>query len=344
MEKATTLMPAVFMRNECDSSTPPGDKCRSKFAGGAFAVVASDMDGTILDPNCRLTERTKDTLYELSTCGVHIILVTGRTHLAVEDTRRDLLQHYMKRHEARGACSSLSGGYEGIYVVSFDGARVQNPKGDMIFSRNLDDDIVRALYEHFGLRDHGDDPKQVVSVIAHQTGRFCLYRPFMSDAQMLENFVVLPEVHSDLLGTFPTTAVAKVSFLCTDQEILRRYENEINKLFHGRAVAVLVSETCLDVVAAGVSKATAIREIGKILNFDLERDVIAFGDSMSDMEMLDSVAKGCIMGNGQQRLGALLPHMEVVGSNSDDGVARKLMEVFFSLGFRLTPHRGWGEQ
>ncbi|RNE98568.1 haloacid dehalogenase hydrolase [Trypanosoma conorhini] len=325
------------MRNEFEAETPSGAMSRSNFAGGAFTVVASDMDGTILDHNDRLTERTKDTLYELSACGVHVIFATGRNHLTVDSTRRELLQHYKKRHAVSGACSSLSLGCDGIYVVSSDGARVQNPKGELIYSKNLDSDIVRVLYDRFALRDHGDDPQRAVSVMVHQTGKFSLYRPFMSDEQLVAKYGVLPELHSSLSGSLPTDAVAKLTFRCIDPETLRCYEKEINELFRGRAAAVMASNTCLGVLSAGVSKAAAIRQLGEILNFDPARDVIAFGDSMNDMEMLVAAAKGCVMGNAQQRLKDALPTMEVVGANSEDGVARKLEEVF-SLPARLPPH------
>ncbi|KAF8302697.1 putative haloacid dehalogenase hydrolase [Trypanosoma cruzi] len=321
-------MPTTSMQAECDKIRSSGDECRRKFSGGNLLVVATDMDGTILDPKHRLTERTKDTLYELSTRGVHIIFATGRHHSCVYATRRDLLEHYRRRSTARGVPDSPTTGYEGFYIISSNGARVHNPNGDLIFLRDLDSDIVRVLYERFGIRDHGDDPRKVLSVSAYQTEKWWINRTIMSDEESLAMFGVVPDLHPDLLKEFPTTGVGKVCFRCYDRDILHQYEAEIKELFHGRATAVMSSEICLDVMAAGVSKAAALREIGRILNFDPEREAIAFGDSMNDGDMLCSVAKGCIMGNGQSRLKESLPHLEVVGSSSEDGVARKLQEVF----------------
>ena len=44
--------------------------------------------------------------------------------------------------------------------------------------------------------------------------------------------------------------------------------------------------------------------------------------------MLSSVGKGFIMGNGSPRLKALLPENEVIKTNAENGVAKKLQEIF----------------
>ncbi len=59
-------------------------------------------------------------------------------------------------------------------------------------------------------------------------------------------------------------------------------------------------------------------------------DCIAFGDGMNDKEMLTMAGKGCIMQNAHQLLKDALPTMEVIGSNSDDAVARYLRNKYLS--------------
>jgi len=65
----------------------------------------------------------------------------------------------------------------------------------------------------------------------------------------------------------------------------------------------------------------------KLLNIKSE-EVIAFGDSMNDYEMLSLVGKPFIMGNGNKRLMEALPNVEVVGNNNEDGIGKKLIEIF----------------
>ena len=49
---------------------------------------------------------------------------------------------------------------------------------------------------------------------------------------------------------------------------------------------------------------------------------------MNDYEMLSLVGKPFIMGNANQRLIDALPNVEVVGNNNEDGIGKKLIEIF----------------
>ena len=91
-----------------------------------YHVVASDLDGTLLSPDHRLTPYTKETLRLLTARGVHFVFATGRHHVDVSQMRDNL------EIEA--------------YMITSNGARVHNTAGELIFSHNLDEDIARELY------------------------------------------------------------------------------------------------------------------------------------------------------------------------------------------------------
>jgi phosphoserine phosphatase len=57
---------------------------------------------------------------------------------------------------------------------------------------------------------------------------------------------------------------------------------------------------------------------------------LAFGDGMNDLEMLESVGKGFVMGNANPKLKAALPNHDVIGSVDKDAVALKLIEIFLT--------------
>ena len=61
--------------------------------------------------------------------------------------------------------------------------------------------------------------------------------------------------------------------------------------------------------------------------FDI-KDVVAFGDGFNDYEMLQSVGKGYVMGNAHYKLKEALPRNEVIENNNEDGVAKKIVEIF----------------
>ncbi|MFT3849794.1 MAG: HAD hydrolase family protein [Propionivibrio sp.] len=57
-------------------------------------------------------------------------------------------------------------------------------------------------------------------------------------------------------------------------------------------------------------------------------DAIAFGDGMNDFEMLSMAAKGFVMDNATERLKRALPAHPIAGHCDEDGVARRLIELF----------------
>ena len=82
-------------------------------------------------------------------------------------------------------------------------------------------------------------------------------------------------------------------------------------------------------MAQGVSKGAALARVAERLGVALG-EVIAFGDGMNDLEMLQLVGKGVRMANADPRLQEALPHLEEIGNNREESVARYLEELFLS--------------
>lgn len=201
---------------------------------------------------------------------------------------------------------------------------------------------------------HGSDeePEDVVSTSAYTTDAWFLTASFMPDSKMLQKFGFLPncvpfDVHEkandgkSVFDAFPVEGVGKVCFRCSDTSMLAYFEKAIHARFPGRVSVALSSNYCLDVMAAGVSKASALEALAVMLHSGNSQGesaaassritmsrIIAFGDSMNDMDMLQAVGKGCLMQNAQPRLKEALPQCEVIGHHDDNAVAKKLREIF----------------
>ena len=80
-------------------------------------------------------------------------------------------------------------------------------------------------------------------------------------------------------------------------------------------------------MAKNVTKGEAVKNIMEKLNISLE-NTMAFGDGLNDYEMLSEVGKGLLMGNCAERLSEKLPNNEVIGKNTENGVAKYLKEIF----------------
>ena len=83
-----------------------------------FKAVVSDLDGTLLNANHVIGDFTIEILNKLEQKGVDIILATGRNHTDV---------------------SSILGkiGAERAVMITSNGARVRDLKGNLIYSNSL---------------------------------------------------------------------------------------------------------------------------------------------------------------------------------------------------------------
>src|SRR5207253_10557473 len=69
-------------RTISDIRTPPGGRSCSRWRRVgppmAFRMLVCDVDGTLLDPDGRLTDRTADAVARLVAGGVRVVLASGR--------------------------------------------------------------------------------------------------------------------------------------------------------------------------------------------------------------------------------------------------------------------------
>lgn len=126
---------------------------------------------------------------------------------------------------------------------------------------------------------------------------------------------------------FATEEVCKVYFTSEDHDLLVDLQQRIQRRWQDKVNVTFSLRSCLEVMAGEVSKGEALKQVAALHGY-IADDCIAFGDGMNDREMLTVAGKGCIMQNAHQLLKDALPHMEVIGSNSDDAVARYLRNKY----------------
>jgi len=263
-----------------------------------YQVVASDLDGTLLAPDHTLKPYTKETLQLLTARGINFVFATGRHHVDVSQIRDNL---------------GIS-----AYMITSNGARVHNPDGELIFAHDVDTDIAADL---FGLVH--DDPEILTNVYRRDDW-------YMNRSQLdQQNFFCESDFSYQLYepSQLPTDGICKVYFTSDNHQRLMALEDTLNARWGDRVNVCFSLPVCLEVMAGGVSKGHALDQVAKTLGYSL-LDAISFGDGMNDKEMLTMAGKGCIMSNSHQRLKDLLPELEVIGTNADEAVARRLRKMY----------------
>ncbi|MGC3836829.1 Cof-type HAD-IIB family hydrolase [Moritella viscosa] len=249
-----------------------------------YKVIVSDLDGTLLTPAHIVSEQTKITIHKLLKQGKKFIIATGRHNVDVEAIRKTI--------DAE------------IYLITSNGARVHNDKGELIYSKNVPTDIAQIIAE-IDLPDIYRDDEWFVNKPNPEILNFSQDSTF--SYQVVD------------LSKLEKTGIAKF-FFCGPHEDLVTLAAQINEQYSTKLNVSFSLPECLEVMDIKVNKAEALTEVLKIKGFTMA-ETIAFGDGMNDLEMLQAVDKGLIMGNASTMLKAALPNFELIGHSAEDGVA-----------------------
>ncbi|MFC0781057.1 Cof-type HAD-IIB family hydrolase [Flavobacterium sp. HJSW_4] len=254
-------------------------------------VVVSDLDGTLLNPQHRISDYTKSIFQELHNQGYLIVVATGRHHL-----------------DAMGIIDKLE---IPVYLVSSNGARIHSPNKEELFAFNLDSDVVKAAL------NVEIDPEITVVLFKEnvwQTNKWneklnafqeeLKYHPELVDYKTLEDFSSI-----------------KIFFSCPDHEKLVKLKDEILANSSEHLHHAFSLPTCLEFMDKSIDKAVSIERVLEKEGFTL-KEAVSFGDGYNDVQMLSASGKGLIMGNAPASLKEELSDLEVIQTNAEDGVAK----------------------
>lgn len=223
-------------------------------------LIFFDIDGTLLDHRKELPESTIQAIHSLRQAGHQVAIATGRAPFAFEDIRERL-----------GIDSFVS--LNGQYVVH---------KGKVVHKNPIGTPIIQSLTEFAIQQDHpilyiGE--KDMKMNVAEHERVTASYAPHKMDLPTYD-----PQYHLD-------REIYQCIVFCTQEEEL----NYLKK-FAQPLKFVRWDKVATDILPQGGSKAAGIAKLVEHLGFDRE-EVIAFGDHLNDIEMLQFVGHGVAMGN-----------------------------------------------
>ena len=263
-------------------------------------VIATDMDGTLLDPKGQLDlPRLEKILDKLDQCDIRFVIATGNE----VHRMRQLLGHLAER----------------VVLVVANGARIFE-NNELIQAQTWDDAVVDKALGHFKGRECQDQ-----FVVTAMNGGFVKEGTVFTELdkfmtpEMIEklyqrmNFV--DEFDSNLFG-----GVLKMSMV-VGEERSESVLQEINDLFDGHVRAVSSGYGCIDILQDGIHKAWGLVELLKRWNLKPEQ-IMAFGDSENDIEMLELAGISYAMENAEERVKEIAT--EVAPANSQAGVYQVL--------------------
>ena len=263
-------------------------------------VIATDMDGTLLDPKGQLDlPRLEKILDKLDQCDIRFVIATGNE----VHRMRQLLGHLAER----------------VVLVVANGARIFE-NDELLQAQTWDDAMVDKALGHFKGRECQDQ-----FVVTGMNGGFVKEGTVFTELdkfmtpEMIEklyqrmNFV--DEFDSSLFG-----GVLKMSMV-VGEERLDSVLQEVNDLFDGHVRAVSSGYGCIDILQDGIHKAWGLVELLKRWNLKPEQ-IMAFGDSENDIEMLELAGISYAMENAEEAVKRVAT--KVAPANSQAGVYKVL--------------------
>lgn len=268
-----------------------------------FRLVATDLDGTLLDPTGAITPRTRAAIQSLYDAGITLVLATSRRLIGTLPIAKEI---------------ALDG-----YLILYDGAQIRSYPGHTILA---EESLALPI------------ARQAIEIIAASG-----LRPIAQYATSAgEELRIAPEQYGDgadrdyLERFFRQIAVAPLAELCPDgrEGLLRIITfGPLQRLQH--AASHLADLPCgqqllsvgnygaseLSVFSPNASKGQALTRLAAHLGIPMEQ-VFAIGDGINDVSMLPVVGLGVAMANAEPVV-LEVAHATTL-SNVEDGVAQAI--------------------
>ncbi len=272
----------------------------------AIKTVFFDIDGTLLNDNKRVEKATVLAIKNLKEQGILVGVATGRGPGFVQPFMDNL-----------GLDFAVT--YNGQYIFTRDKILYQNqlPKSLIYRVIRYAGDKKREIslgtasgLVGSGLIEMGTSTfGQIVSRLVPKKLTKTVENSFKKIIRRIK-----PQ-NMDYLKTIMREPVFQIVLVATEGEG-QKLRDKFPQITITRS-----SPYSIDLISHGQSKIKGIERVGDIFDFDLD-EVMAFGDSENDMEMLTGVGIGVAMGNGQDELKSIADY--TTDSNNRDGISKAL--------------------
>lgn len=262
-----------------------------------YKLLVLDVDGTLLNENKEITPGTMAALLKVQQMGMHIVLASGRpTHGLLPIAKALELNTY------------------GGYVMSYNGGQILNMQsGEVLYEKKIDQELVPYLNKKA--------KKNNFALFTYQQDKIITDSP--------ENIHILEEAalnDMEIVGVNDLPLVIDFDpheciLVSDDLEALTDLENHWKRRLNG--VSDVFPSECyfLEVVPPGINKGNTLAFLMDKLNIDKEA-VIAIGEGVCDIPMLQLAGTGIAMGNAQDSVKSCADYTTL--SNEEDGVASAL--------------------
>jgi Cof subfamily protein (haloacid dehalogenase superfamily) len=273
----------------------------------SIRLLALDIDGTLLDPQFKITAENLAALRAAHASGIELLLATGRRH----DYALPVAQ------EIGVPC----------WLISSNGALIRSSAGETFYSDRLPVSTAIKLVRHM-------DAFRANAVITFdRQGNNALVLERVEELnqsiarwiQMNAQFIQYVSPLEEALNEDPIQAM-----YCGRVVRMEEAQKRLAEADFLAEISILKTQydhrdlCILDILNGECSKGHALRRWAQQHGIPREQ-IMAIGDNFNDLEMLEFAGVAFVMGNASQELKQ--SGWRVTASNAESGVARALQEV-----------------
>ena len=259
-----------------------------------YKLLVLDVDGTLLNNQKEISPRTLAALLKVQQMGVHIVLASGRPTNGVMPIAEKLeLNHY------------------GGYILSYNGGQIINVQtGELLFEKRIDPEWIPYFVQKAKKNDF--------AIFTYHKDFILTDKPDNKYVIQEANLNKMQVVGVDNFAEAVDFSPCKCMLASDDEEALVGLENHWKKRLDGVLDAFRSEPYFLEVVPQFIDKGNTLGVLMTKLSV-LPEEVIAIGDGVCDVTMLQLAGVGIAMGNAEDSVKACVDKTTL--TNEEEGVA-----------------------
>lgn len=280
-------------------------------------LIATDMDGTLLNAAHEISEENIQAIKYAQSQGITVVIATGR---AFYEANAPINQTDLK-----------------VPYICLNGAEVRDESFDIMSTSNLNRELINRItvelnkenifyqvYTNLGI--YTENPLRDLEIyidIAQRAGQEADVEKIKSGIQKrIDNGTLKVVDNYDKIQDTPGEIVMKILAFDSDLEKIDRVSETLAK---SESLAISSSSRGnIEITHSDAQKGIALNTIAERLNIDM-KNVMAIGDNMNDVSMLERVGYSVAMENAAPEVKAIAKYE--TDSNEQSGVGKAIMKL-----------------
>ena len=256
-------------------------------------MIVTDLDGTLLNNNRKVSDRSKEYLKHLKDNGYIIVIATGRIYALAMDV--------------------TDGASFANYIIADSGACIYDISGNKIFKNVIDKELIKNIFKYYN--DNCD------SIDICCKDKIYEYSDRINLGKRIEvtkdiNYILnnCDEVHHMSIYMKSNKDIEKLEYSLTHEF------PTLNSIIMQHSFS---PKKWIEMFPKECSKYNSIKLLSQYLNISND-DVIAFGDGLNDIEMIKNSGYGVALNNALDEVKKESDDITEY-DNDNDGVVNYLM-------------------